>query len=256
MAYLEDVDADLFSESDVLVGGKDKGDVEDGVSDSSSQWTISVPAGWVDQTEPDEGIIRLCKLLNLPVEDTNQPVIVHLCLTVNKGDGKWIIYSLDRQIHIDCNALHGFPVSLSPDMLLNFLSHLNKLSICKGNCDESFIALAMKRKGVFRDRSGKVVRARLESHVFYSDGQVLHNTIRTTSCEILLEQGGSSMCMVCRSYRPTLISLAKKVLNKDEECEATSTLSHTNWRYLTTPQRAERAKRRTSEVCGIHLSKH
>ena len=48
-----------------------------------------LPVGWIDQSSESDECVRLCKLKNLPLE-SNQPVVVKLCLVVHT-DGSWSV---------------------------------------------------------------------------------------------------------------------------------------------------------------------
>ena len=214
-----------------------------------SQWRISLPDCWIDQTSESDQCVRLCKLKNQPLEN-NQPVVVELCLVVNT-DGTWSVYSRGSCLGLSsCKFLETVPDYLIPESLPSVVKLLDGCNTCMGHPDKEYCELVKSRKGIFKDSSGKAVKARLDSTPFISSCQYYKETIRTTKCDILVPSG---RCTHCKAYRPTLRSLAKKAKSQSSPCRKATT-STSNWRYLTTPQRKERAKRRTMEVhCILHV---
>ena len=207
---------------------------------------ISLPVGWIDQSSESDQCVRLCKLNNLPLE-SNQPVVVELCLVVNT-DGSWSVYTCSRcLVSSSCRILENIPDCMTPECLSSVVKLLDGCNICIGHPDEQYCELAKSHKGVFKDSSGKTVKATLDTKPFISSCRYYKETVRTTRCDILVSSG---RCTHCKTYRPTLRSLNKKVKSRTSpNREATTSTSTWNWRYLSTPQRKQRAKNRTAEVC-------
>ena len=210
-----------------------------------SRWRISLPEGWVDQTTDCDKCVRLCKLKSLPVE-SKQPVIVELCLVVNT-DGSWSMYVRSRYLgSSSCKLLENVPDSMTLECLPAVIKLLDDCSICMGQPDEEYCERAKSCKVFFRDSSGKKVKASLDTTPFISSRRYYKEVIRTTRCDILVSSG---RCTHCKAYRSTLRSLAKKAKRLTSPSRrATSTSSTWNWRYLTTPQRKQRANSHTTEV--------
>lgn len=209
--------------------------------DMLSRWKISLPDGWINQTSECDRCVRLCKLKNQPLE-SNQPVVVELCLVVN-ADDSWSVYARGRSLgSSSCRLLENIPDHLVPESLPSVVKLLDGCNTCMGHPDEEYCKLAKSHKGIFKDSSGKLVKASLDSTPFITSCQYHKETVRTTNCDILVTSG---RCDPCKAYRPTLRSLAKKAKSQ----KSPSRKATTNWRYLTTPQRKDRAKSRTKEVC-------
>ena len=207
---------------------------------------ISLPVGWIDQSSESDECVRLCKLKNLSLEG-NQPVVVELCLVVNT-DGSWSKYARNCCLQSSsCKLLESIPNRMTPECLPSVVMLLDGCSICVGHPDEQYCELAKSHKGVFKDSSGKAVKATLDTTSFISSRQYYKETVRTTRCEILVSGG---RCTHCKAYRPTLCSLAKNAKSHTSpDGRATTSTSTWNWRYLSTPQRKQRARSRTAEVC-------
>ena len=208
--------------------------------DILSPWRISLPQRWVDRTSESDQCVRLCKLKNLPLE-SKQPVLFEL-------DGSWSVYA--RNCHLgssSCKLLENVPDRMTPEYLPSMVKLLDGCSICMGHPDEEYCELAKSRKGIFKDASGKTVKASLDATPFISSHRYYKEAVRTTSCDVLVSRG---RCTHCKAYRPTLRSLAKKAKSQSSTSPSRkATTSTVNWRYLSTPQRKERAKGRTKEVC-------
>lgn len=207
---------------------------------------ISLPVRWIDQSSESDECVRLCKLKNLPLE-SNQPVVVELCLVVHT-DGSWSVYACNCCLQSSsCKLLENIPDCMTPECLPSVVKLLDGCSICVGNPDEQYCELAKSRKGVLKDSSGKAVKATLDTTSFISSHRYYKETVRTTRCEILISSG---RCTHCKAYRPTLRSLAKKAKSHTSpDGRATTSTSTWNWRYLSTPQRKQRARSCTAEVC-------
>ena len=214
--------------------------------DMLSPWRISLPEGWVDQTTDCDQCVRLCKLKNLPLE-SKQPVVVELCLVVNT-DGSWSVYARHCCLgSSSCKLLENVPDIVTPECLPAVVKLLDSCSICTGHTDKEYCELAKSRKGVFKDSSGKTVKASLDTTPFVSSRRYYKEAVRTTRCDILVSSG---RCAQCKAYRTNLRSLAKKAKTLTSPNRRASTSASTwNWRYLTTPQRRQRVKSRTAEVC-------
>ncbi len=63
-----------------------------------------------------------------------------------------------------------------------------------------------------------------------------HHTIRSTFCHILVSSASSSRCNSCNAYRKVLNSMVSRQLKEKVE-DGTQTNSHTNFRYLNTPNK-------------------
>ena len=138
---------------------------------------------------------------------------------------------------------------LTPAELPSLVDVLDKSTVCCGNPDKEYTELACSRKGVFKDVSGKNIKAKLDSTPFVCDDSFYLCTVRSSDCEVLVSRSAAS-CSRCKEYRSTLRSLVSKAKAKTKTSseEMQQPLSTTNWRYLNTPEKKERAKRRTEEV--------
>ena len=119
--------------------------------------------------------------------------------------------------------------------LQKFLLLLDKLTICPGHPDHHLISMAKHKEGKFMSQSGDVT-AYLDSNAAVElNGQTYCKTIRSSSCHLLIN---SSKCPECVRYRSTLWSMH----HKWQKCQklsttlTTSTHSHTNERWLNSPQ--------------------
>lgn len=121
---------------------------------------------------------------------------------------------------------------ISSSVVLNrIIMKLDHLHVCAGNPDEHFINLAEQRKGVFFNCSNEPVAAVDGFFPVTLEGIVYNQTIRSKSCEILVDD---VKCISCKKYRPTLRSLYSrwsKQQNSDST-DHTMVSSHTNYRYV------------------------
>ena len=81
---------------------------------------------------------------------------------------------------------------LTPAELPYLLDVLYKSTVCRGNPDEEYAELARSRKGVFKDVSGKNIKAKLDSTPFVCDDSFYSCTVRSSDCEVLVSAASCS----------------------------------------------------------------
>lgn len=214
------------------------------------QWEVCLPNNWINTTNPDEECKRLSKLENLPINDAWPPVHVQFTVVVYK-DGRWFVRACGHKLTpCNCALLESMPRILTPSDLPCVIEVLNCSVTCSGNYEAVYCELAESQKGVFKDSTSKVVRAKLYTTPFVlPDGSCCHSTIRTVKCDILIARE-RVMCTHCKAYRSVLRSLHRKKGKK--ALSRTEPSSKANWRYLSTPEKKERYHGRVTEV-GIFI---
>ena len=167
----------------------------------------------------------VCKIQNLP-SSSHPPVITH-SLSI-ASDFTWTLHVYGRRVHMEtCDAIQSTPTFLDPSSTKMLLSRVDSLQVCAGNPDQWFV--------VCRSKTGVgSVRAYQDSYYPVTlNGKLFMTTVRASACELLV---GGSKCLHCRKYRPVLRALSRK-LGKNRETSATQASSHTNYRYLSTPEK-------------------
>ena len=114
----------------------------------------------------------------------------HLGSAINLQESTFASLSTWKMVKTVCAALQSFPAVLTPENLLEQLSFLGCLLICFGNADDELMNLARKRKGVFKDVTGKAIKATIDSLPFVSGANVFSATICTNNCEVLVSKEG------------------------------------------------------------------
>ena len=189
------------------------------------QSSVVLPDGWSDQSPSNLENLLLCRISNEACSSSVPLQMTH-CVKVNR-DMSWSLFV--KQHHVDTTksiALTSFPLTISPESLTNLLAQLNTLSICIGQPDSHFVKMVSAKKGKVVSPDGRIV-------AYVDEGL----TVRTTDCEFVSQ---SSKCQSCKSYRANLRSMYNR-WSKYRACDATdSTSSHTNDRYLNTPEKKAR----------------
>lgn len=93
------------------------------------------------------------------------------------------------------------------------------------------------------------------SHIAYSDSKFQpFTTIRHNECELLLSESATAKsCSKCEAYRKTLHAMASRYHKQQKACDdKTSPRSHTNYRFLSPVEKAQRLYRMHN---AIHASK-
>jgi hypothetical protein len=111
---------------------------------------------------------------------------------------------------------------------------LQLLNICTGNSDKHFVSMIKANKNEIRGRNGAVTA--------YLDTK-MNVTIRSSNCEILLSN--SEKCSQCINNRNSLQSIYHRwhIRQKASPSKRSSTFSHINERWLSTPQRKHKMSR-------------
>ena len=190
--------------------------------------------------------LKLCKM----ADRTQHGDVAIIITLVVKDDLSWTLHVHDRCIQpLQCTVLKHFPTIATPSKLNEMLQHIDRLSVCPGHPDEHFIQMAKQKKSV---KDGQTL-VRVDDFGDVSlNGQLYSATLRTSTCEMLVACG---KCPRCVSYRPSL----RKMYNRWWKSTAASPTvhtrsdSHTNFRYLTTPQKKRRMESLRARVSSAEL---
>lgn len=153
----------------------------------------------------------------------------------------WNIHTHGKCMDVkNCLALKDFPDMItSPSLLKRLILHLGDLHVCAGNPDENFLRLADSRKGKFHSTNNKPV-AFVDNFFPVSYEGIRHDrTVRSSTCEYLVKL---ARCESCKKYRSSLRSMYSRWSTRQtsDSSKHTSVSSHTNYRYLNTPERKKR----------------
>ncbi|SMN01866.1 hypothetical protein SPONN_135 [uncultured Candidatus Thioglobus sp.] len=204
--------------------------------------SLEVPLTWCDRSPEALTSIQLCKISSAP-SSTQQPLVLTHCLTIN-DDFTWSLYVHNHHVdHRTCSALSGISDTLDLISLTQLLALIDNLNICIGHTDSHLVSMVSAKKGRILSGNGKVV-ASVDSYAsVFSNGTYYTKTIRTSDCQMV---SSSSRCEVCTKYRPTLRAMYHRWSKGHSKDSATS--SHTNERYLSTPEKKKMKTRlRTAE---------
>ena len=172
------------------------------------------------------------KLNSLPSK-SRQMLRITLCV---QDDLTWTVFIHGKKkLHqISNTPLSGISSTLNPLSLQKLISILDEACICPGNPNDQILPMATAHKGVFVSGSGGE-KARLEKDFqVILNGDVYHQTIRTTTRSLLVSQG---KCNSCKSYRPQLRAMCSRWSKK-----VAVPAKYTNNRYLSTPQKKRKMK--------------
>jgi len=138
----------------------------------------------------------------------------------------------DMERYLPCTVHHKLPPGPATiSELMEMLDVLEKATVCAGNPDEDYIALAERRGGTITNVNGLTTA--------YVDRNGKEPTVRHQNCHLLT---ATDKCSVCHQYRNTLRALKSKEKASDmhEKEQRTEHSSHTNYRYLTKEESSER----------------
>ena len=97
-----------------------------------------------------------------------------------------------------------YPKEAKYDNYSAFLQFIDELTLCPGCPEPHFVEMCKGSKGKSRDRSGKEV-GYLDSHSPVEvSGQIFGETVRSSSCQMIVTESRLKRCKSCREFRPLL----------------------------------------------------
>lgn len=193
----------------------------------------------------DGNKLTLCKLgcFN-PGAEEKQPVAISHCVEIS-SDLSWQLFVHGHKVDIpNCMALRAFDGPITTEKLNKVIGKISSLNVCAGHPEERFLNICKSRKDQIRNHSGDVVAYRDDYCPVSLHGELYSSTIRTTRCELLVND---VKCGTCKGYRSVLRSIYNRSLKHDSEKNSRVT-SHTNYRYLNTPERRSRMRQLKSDL--------
>ena len=188
-------------------------------------------SAWIKQSS--QGGLAFCKLCQL-AGSSAAPFALTYTLQVFQ-DGTWLLYVHGKKIDRNaCAALHSFPETLSPTELSNLLQVLDKLHICAGHPDPHLVEMVSLKKGKIVSKNGEVA-AYVDENPVELNGTSYGKTVRSARCELI---GHSIKCSSCTSYRGNLRVIYSRWHKMPKS--TTDVSSHTNNRYLKTPEKVRK----------------
>ena len=195
---------------------------------------ISIPTGWNKQTSLN-GLMLFYKTSE-HIQDGSNSLIslkITLCLQFNP-DLSWSLFVHNHLLDAKkCSALKSFLYITTPETITELFTKIDSLSVCTGQTDLNFVEMVLSKKGKIIAPNGKVV-AYVDNCITKVDGQIFLNTICTSECELLCT---SMKCASCKAYRTNLRAMHSRWSRSLCDRSRIDTSSHTNDRYLTSPQR-------------------
>ena len=205
----------------------------------------SMPAlhpGWTDQsTSSPLQDIKLCKISCQPSSSSSlQPMFVSHSLTI-ASDLTWKAYVSGHEVAskiVAQSPLSGIPRQLDTQSFSALLLLLDTVRVCPGHSEIKFQQMCTERKGKFLSVDGRVVTYEHTEFALSLNWEVFDRTIRTTDCDIIVQEG---KCPSCRSFRPTLRTMHSRWSKKPRSPNTPQNC--TNHRFLNTPQKFKRIKK-------------
>ncbi len=222
-----------------------------------------LPSGWTvaeEGSQPMPGVCPPLVLYRLQVLQVLAAPCVPFTLSVD-GQFTWTLRLGTSGINSEsCHLLRGYALTLSiVDEVVQLLSRIEESAFCVGNADARFTELVDSHKGTFKDPSGRhlfqcispiLITTDMYMYPFLTGTRVVASydsralpvpTIRHSECALVVAKEGSLRCQKCTDYRRTLNGMASRVcLSKSAERTAPS--SHTNYRYLSSPEKVDRLR--------------
>ena len=214
------------------------------------QSSVVLPVSWSDHSSDNLENMLLCCVSSQPSCSTVPVKITH-CLKVDRE--LWSLYVNQHHVGTSkCGALRSFPKTLTAERLSRLLIKLDGLSICAGQSDTHFVKMVAAKKAKIVSPDGKVAA--------YVDDDSNAKTVRTADCELICP---SEKCESCKAYRANVRSIYNR-WSKQCGFDVSDTSSHTNDRYLNTPEkkakidglrkRGHNAEEAATDVCASSVN--
>ena len=156
-------------------------------------------------------------------------------------DLTWKAYVSGREVTCKVVAqspLSGIPRQLDTQTFGALLLLLDTVRVCPGHPEIKFQQMCTERKGKFSSAGGRVVAYEDTEFAVSLNGEVFDRTIRTTDCDIIVQEG---KCPSCRSFRPNLRAIHSRWSKKPQSPKTPQNC--TNHRFMNTPQKIKRIKK-------------
>ena len=195
----------------------------------SLQSTLELPSSWSDQSSTDLNRLVLCKMSH-QAGPSSQPVRISHCVMVD-SDFTWSVFVEGLHVEISrCIALKSFPSALDSPTLSQLLKKVDELTLYEGHPDAHFVKMVSAKKGKILSHDGKFVA--------YVDEVCGSKTVRTCDCELLVS---GNKCSSCLDYRANLRAMYSKWSKRQaDNTQVSDSSSHTNDRYLNTPEKKKK----------------
>lgn len=166
-----------------------------------------------------------------------QPIVISHCVEIN-SDHTWQLFVHGHKVDIpNCMPLRAFDGTIvTADKLNEVLAKISTMNVCAGHPEKRFLEVCRSRKDQIQNHSGDVVAYRDDYCPVLLNGELYPSTVRSTKCELLVND---VKCEVCKLYRSVLRSMHNRSLKHSSE-KNSHISSHTNYRYLKTPERQRR----------------
>ena len=197
-----------------------------------------LPENWTLKLENNK--LTICKLQCFNhVPSTKQSIVISHCVEID-NDLSWQLFVHGHRVDIPSSmSLHICDGTMSTvDKLNQVIQKISTLNVCAGHPENRFLEVCKSRKGQIMNHSGDVVAYRDDYCPVTLHGELYSSTIRSTKCELL---ANDVKCSACKKYRGVLRSMHNRSLKQDNE-KRSDVSSHTNYRYLKTPDRRKRMR--------------
>ena len=194
----------------------DSGTIDE-VTLQSLKSSLELPdSSWSDHSPANLEKLVVCKISQVP--SSSQLVSMTHCVTVN-ADLTWSVFIVQRHVDVSkCRALECFSPTVDSSTLTQLLKKVNDLRMSEGQEDDHFVRMITAKKGKVLSKDGKFVA--------YVDEVNGNKTVRTCSCY---------------NYRSNLRAMYSKWSKRQAVAGSVqmsdSSSSHTNNRYLNTPEK-------------------
>ena len=153
----------------------------------------------------------------------------------------WTLFIHGKKVDTkNCTAIRAYEAYCNANELI---SKIDSLNVCAGHPESRFSEISKARKGKFKSSNGNLIAFTDDYCPVSLNGETYDSTIRTVKCELLVS---GVKCEACKEYRSTLRSMCHRHAQGSTSSSAVS--SHTNYRYLKTPERKERISKLKAEL--------
>ena len=207
----------------------------------STAWTVSM----------SEDTLKFHKCKDQP--NPQQPVMVTHCLVI-KNDLSWHVSVHGSIVSSSSSPLSSVSEHLTRKSLNSLITTLDTATVCAGHPDKHLLEYARSKKGKLLSKTGEVIARVDDTAAVCLNGKAYLETIRSTSCALLVH---GSKCSSCTAYRDTLRSSYNQWKKKNKSAsERALSISHTNARFLNSPEKKKKISEWKARARAAEMKVH
>ena len=191
---------------------------------------VKLPNSMWHQQVHETSYVHFSKIVS--THPSSQPALITRCIKV-RDDRSWVVFIHNHKLVVQNGVLSTIPQYIDSTTLSRLLDLVDSLPVCPGNPDSHFLEMAAARKGHFQSKTNELTAFTDSFAPVSLNGECYPQTVRTTTCELLVHGG---KCKPCKEYRAPL----RAMYSRWSTCKGKEVSKYTNDQHLRTPQKKQK----------------